>query len=125
MTKAWISRLLDEPTVIWGPPVRDGAGGYSSWPAPFLANGRWEYNIDRSGPTISYSQNGTTIVARTSVWLDTEVIPGYYLLKGDLSSFPVDATPETVTGAHQVVSIKNVRAIDTTDYLYKAYLDES
>jgi len=121
MTKAWISRLLDESTVIWGAPVRDGAGGYSSWPVPFLALGRWEYNIYRSGPTISYSPIGATTVAKTSVWLDTEVFPGYYLFKGELTE---GSTPETVTGAYQVVAIKNVRAIDTDDYLYKAYLDE-
>lgn len=124
MTKAWIKRLLDEPTVFWGPPIRDGAGGYSSWPVPSQIYGRWEYNIDRNGPTITYSQNGTTIVARTSVWIDSEVTPGSYLYKGELSALPDGSTPETVEEAYQVVAVKNVRAIDTKDYLYKAYLDE-
>lgn len=124
MTTAWVRKLLDEPTVCWGPPVRDGIGGYSSWPVPSQLNGRWEYNVGSSGPRVTYkSIGGAVIIARTSVWLDDEIEIGSYLWKGSLSSLDSADTPETVS-ARQVVAVRNIRSIVTQDYLYKTFLDE-
>ncbi len=125
MTTTWIRKLLDEVTVHWSPPTRDGLGGYSSWPEPSQINARWEYNVGSYGPTINHTSIGTTEVARTSVWLDIEIVTDSYLWKGQLIDLESGATPETVSGAKRVVSVRNIRAIPTKNYLYKAFLDES
>ena len=77
-TTNWILKLLDEPTVIWLPPQRDGKGGYSSWPSPFQVNGRWQFGIGSHGPKLRYEANGAIRVARTSVWLEQEIVVGSY-----------------------------------------------
>lgn len=125
MTTAWIEKMLDEPTVVWGPPVRDGAGGYSSWPASSQIQGRWQYGVGTAGPRVEYRADGAIKVSRSCVWLDGAVEVGSYLWKGSLTSLPGGATPETLGDAKQVVAVKNVRSVVTADYLYKAFLDES
>jgi hypothetical protein len=125
MTTDWIIKLLDEPTVVWSPPPRDGTGGYSSWPNPVQLKGRWQFSVTSYGPKVSYGADGAVKPARTSVWLDHEIGVGSYLWKGSLSSLSSGATPETLSDAKQVIAVRNIRSIVTTDYLYKAFLDET
>jgi hypothetical protein len=124
MTTGWALNLLDEHTVVWGPPIRDGAGGYSSWPTPSQIQGRWQYGVGSSGPRVEYRFDGSIRIARTCVWTESSIELGSYLWKGSLTTISGSDTPETLQDARQVVAIKNVRSLVTDDYLYKAYLDE-
>jgi len=117
----WTDRLLDEPTVSWPPPVRDGLGGYT-WLNPVQLMGRWQFSTGKAGPVVEYQASGALIDSSTSVWLEAAVDTGSYLWKGLVEDVPRDAIPG---GALQVVSVSYVRSIPTRNYLYKVYLDES
>lgn len=127
----WMSHLIDEPAVLWTPPIRDGLGGYT-WELPSEVLSRWQYGLGlQDGPKVRYLAEGSTEVARTVVWLETLVEPGSYLYKGTLLDLK-NELPETDSNqdemifdlAAQVVSVVNIRSVNGNYYLYKAFLDE-
>lgn len=117
----WYSKYLDEPTVIWAPPIRDGLGGYT-WLLPSSMLGRWQYSHGAVGPTVKYFPEGSEVVARTSVWLGSWIAVGSYLWKGSMDDAPTDGIEAT---ASQVIAVKNVRSIPTSNVVYRCYLDET
>jgi hypothetical protein len=118
----WVLDLLDEPTVFWPPPSRDGYGGVSVWEIPVQINGRWQYSIGAFGDTIEYNRDTSTIHGKTSVWLDTSIPVGSWLWKGLISEIPPPGTPQEVVGVAQVISVKRVRSLVDNEYLNKVYL---
>jgi hypothetical protein len=116
----WTDRFLDEPTVWWTPPERDGLGGYV-WSSPTEIMARWQFSVGRVGASLEYLQEGGVSPFRTSVWTSISVELGSYLWKGLASEVgPIEI--ESI--ARQVVAVSEVRSIPTHNYLYKVYLDE-
>lgn len=114
----WTKKFLDEETVVWNPPTRDGVGGYV-WGVPFQVYSRWQFSSGNRAPTIVYSPQGTEILRIICVWLEQEVELGSYLWKGLLTDAPNPAD------AFQVRLLSKIRSIPTSNYLYKAYLNET
>ena len=119
----WTDKLLDEATLFWHSPKR-GIDGYI-WEPPTEILGRWQYSVGGgSGPTVRYTQEGSVIVGRTSVWVNYDIEPGMYLWKGSQDDLVSDIPPPD--DARQVVTIQTVRSIPSkTTKLRKVYLDES
>lgn len=130
------SNLLDETTVYWDPPIRDGLGGYS-WNYPSEILGKWQYSVGGNrGPTLRFLSDGSEVVSRTSVWVDSLVKLGGYLWKGSLEELQTIFTPnpsfiydkktssDIYELAAQITSIQKITSNAGKDNIVlKAYLD--
>lgn len=94
----WFLNLLIQDAVYWQPPARDGLGGYI-WAEPTEKKTRWE-----NRETITYSSEGSELVASTIVWIDSDVLQGGYLLKGKLSNLDNLSSPPEA--AAQIINVK-------------------
>lgn len=125
----WFTSMLDENAVYWSPPIRDGFGGYS-WEYPIEIKSRW-----RIDSTVVYATDGSQVAARSSVWVDHDVLIGGYMWKGTIEDLATifdpappfsveDLTTEQIYSiAAQIVSLSKVRSIPSkTTKLTKAFL---
>lgn len=94
----WLLGLLIQDALYWAPPQRDGFGGYV-WGDPIGVKSRWE-----SRETITYSPEGSEVVASTIVWVDTDVLQGGYLLKGNINDINELLPPND--DAAQIINVK-------------------
>jgi hypothetical protein len=129
VSNCWPTNLLDEISVYWEPPVRDGLGGYT-WNYPIEIKSRWQYS-----PAIAYAPNGAEVPARASVWVSTDIKVGSYLWKGIIKEVSTIFNPvpafdnleefenELREIAYQVVTMNFVRSIyNKNNLLRRAYL---
>lgn len=125
MICGWPTNLLDEVSVYWEPPTRDGLGGYT-WKYPIEIATRWQYS-----PAVTYAPNGAEVPARASVWVDTDVKVGSYLWQGKIKEVQSIFKPIPVFDnlkefedelrdlAYQVVTMHFVRSIYSKDNLLR------
>ena len=129
MSIGWPTNLLDEISVYWEPPVRDGLGGYA-WNYPIEIKSRWQY-----APAVTYAPNGAEVPARASVWVNTDVKIGSYLWQGVIKEVDSIFNPVPVFDnleafedelraiAYQVVTMHFVRSVyNKGNLLRRAYL---
>lgn len=136
MMTSWVSRSLDQRSVYWKPPKRDGFGGYI-WTPPFEIASRWE---DRYSNVFDVS--GVEVVSRAVVWVDEELEVGGYLWLGALVSTsndyspPIDSVPreyksiqaeeyeEEILGVYetyaaQIVNKKRIVSLNSEKVIYR------
>ena len=131
----WTTRRLTDECVYWGPPVRDGLGGYT-WTEPKELMSFWELSLRSRGPEINYNPTGAVVAAMTTVWVPDTVELGGYLYRGTIISLdsyfepnpPFDedryTTEHIYEVAAQIVSVEvNKSIINNGIVLTKAMLD--
>ena len=126
----FILKKLDVVCVYWGTPTKDGRGGYT-FDDPIEIDCRWEEHT-----MIREDDDGQEYVSKAVVYVEEDVDKNGYLYLGDLddlidldesdsadSSGTVDTLdPIDIDNAYIIKGFEKVKALNTVEYLRKAYL---
>ena len=116
MSNVFLEEMLNQTAVLW---VKTGVNSYGhpTFADPIQIVCRWEDTINEV-----VDASGTTMISRTRVFVDRDILVGSVLYLGELDSGMTAENVEDYGDAYEVKVFGKVPDIDAEEFVRVAYL---